>query len=74
MLETPPYPYPCAGARLGVVGTCEDMCPAEELARRRRIQDVALLERRDPAVADTDTSLAVKKFARNVRPALCCLW
>lgn len=74
MLETLPSSCLCAGARLGVVGTCEDMCPVEELARRRRIQDVALLERRNPNVADTDTSLAVKKFARNVRPALCCLW
>jgi len=50
------------------VGVCEQMCPPRELAKRRRIQDIALLERRDPSIPDTDETLAVKKFARNVRP------
>ena len=51
----------------GVVGICEDMCPAEELAQRRRIEDIAQLERLRPDQRTTDASMAVKKFSRNVR-------
>jgi hypothetical protein len=46
------------------------MCPASEIERRLRIEDIALFERMDPRVASTNTALAVKKFARNVRDSL----
>lgn len=49
------------------MGTCEDMCPAAELAQRRRIEDIAQLERLRPDQRATDASMAVKKFSRNVR-------
>ena len=49
-----------------IQGTCEEMCPAGEVERRTRIEDIALFERPDPAVAATTAALAVKKFARNV--------
>ena len=49
------------------MGTCEDMCPAAELAQRRRIEDIALLERIHPDQKVTDASMAVKKFTRHVR-------
>ena len=55
---------------VGIQGTCEHMCPDSEIERRLRIEDVALFERPDPAVAWTDRALAVKRFARNVRPLL----
>ena len=50
----------------GIAGTCPHMCPLSEIERRLRIEDVAMFERPDPNVASTDTSLAVKRFARNV--------
>ena len=50
----------------GMAGTCTHMCPDSEIERRLRIEDVAIFERPDPAVAWTDRSLAVKRFARNV--------
>ncbi|KAK9845825.1 hypothetical protein WJX81_003544 [Elliptochloris bilobata] len=50
----------------GVVGTCEEMCPAAELAQRRRIEDIAQLERLDPNERRTNASMAVKKFTRHV--------
>ena len=52
----------------GIVGSCPHMCPLSEIERRLRIEDVAIFERPDPSVAFTDTSLAVKRFARNVCP------
>ena len=45
------------------MGTCEDMCPPEELAQRRRIEDIAQLERLRPDQRATDASMAVKKFS-----------
>ena len=50
----------------GIAGTCPHMCPLSEIERRLRIEDVAMFERPDPNLASTDTSLAVKRFARNV--------
>ena len=44
-----------------------DMCPAAEIERRTRIEDIAIFERIDARVATTTIDLAVKKFARNVR-------
>ena len=55
----------------GLTGTCEFMCPTDELAQRTRIGDIAMFERIDPHVAAINTALAVKKFARNVRPPSC---
>lgn len=43
-----------------------DMCPASEIERRTRIEDISSFERIVPNRAETNTELAVKKFARNV--------
>jgi hypothetical protein len=50
------------------------MCPASEIERRTRIEDIALFERVDPRIPSTNPDLAVKKFARNVSPELPDLW
>lgn len=55
------------GIKKGTIkGTCTDMCPASEIERRERIEDISSFERFDPSRAETTTDLAVKKFARNV--------
>ena len=43
-----------------VVGTCEDMCPADEVAARNRMDDFDALELTD------GPPLPVKRFARNI--------
>jgi hypothetical protein len=56
------------GIQQGTIqGTCTDMCPASEIERRTRIEDISSFERLVPSRAETNTELAVKKFARNVR-------
>ncbi len=56
------------GIQQGTIqGTCTDMCPASEIERRMRIEDISSFERMVPTRAETTTELAVKKFARNVR-------
>ena len=66
----PPFTTPDDDAdptlRGAIVGTCDAMCPAAEVERRERIEDVAVFERPDPSVARTSPALAVKKFARNI--------
>lgn len=48
-----------------IVGTCTDMCPAEERGLRERTQTVRLFERPDPRnPGRTSAELAVKSFAR----------
>lgn len=65
----------CAGGRPGgapIVGTCSEMCPAEERALRERTQTVRLFERPDPRNAGrTTAALAVKSFARTGVRTLC---
>ena len=58
-----------------IVGTCEDMCPHAEIVKRCNIEDVPVFERADPRVAATNTSLAIKKFSRNVsiQPLMFCV-
>jgi nuclear mRNA export protein SAC3 len=52
-----------------VVGTCEDMCPAAERALRERVQDIQVFEQPEPGnPGRTSAALAVKRFARSVRP------
>jgi hypothetical protein len=50
-----------------VVGSCEDMCPAQERQRRESMSDIQIFERPDLAnPALTSAELAVKRFARTV--------
>ncbi|KAI3910516.1 hypothetical protein MKW98_027798 [Papaver atlanticum] len=49
-----------------IVGTCLDMCPAEERAQRERLRDLAVIERLNGNPAKTSPSLAVKKFCRTI--------
>lgn len=50
-----------------IVGTCEEMCPLEEIQRRQNMSDIQLFERVDPTNSSvTSVELAVKRFARTV--------
>ena len=50
------------------MGTCEDMCPAAERARRENLHDIQIFERADINDSGrTSADLAVRRFARTVR-------
>jgi len=50
-----------------IVGTCEDMCPPQERARRQSMSDIQIFERLQPDNMNlTSAELAVKRFARTV--------
>ncbi|KAG9454782.1 hypothetical protein H6P81_007686 [Aristolochia fimbriata] len=49
-----------------LVGTCLDMCPAAERARRERLKDLAIFERLNGDNRKTSSNLAVKKFCRTI--------
>ncbi|KAK4770583.1 hypothetical protein SAY87_031115 [Trapa incisa] len=49
-----------------LVGTCPSMCPAQEMAQRERLRDLAVFERLHGNPAKSSPDLAVKKFCRTL--------